>query len=163
MGIFLSVVFFIVAFLMICAVLLQEGKGGGLASMGGAATDSVMGGRNPLRKFTAFCFAIFVIVVVGLNYANNRQANVEINAGLALPAAPAIETLLPADPTLPDPTLPIDALPLDGDAVLPLAQPTTAPSESTETTPSSAAPAEPATPVAPELPDSLADDAPTQE
>ncbi|GHV19283.1 hypothetical protein AGMMS49959_03760 [Planctomycetales bacterium] len=152
MGIFLSVVFFIVAFLMICAILLQEGKGGGLASMGGAATDSVMGGRNPLRKFTAFCFAIFVIVVVGLNYANSRQANVEINAGLALPAAPAIETLLPDDPTLP-----ADALPLDGDAALPLAQPATAPSAPTE----SATPVAPE--LAPELPDSPADNAPAQE
>ncbi|GHS90664.1 hypothetical protein FACS1894139_12380 [Planctomycetales bacterium] len=162
MGIFLSVVFFIVAFLMICAILLQEGKGGGLASMGGAATDSVMGGRNPLRKFTAFCFAIFVIVVVGLNYANSRQANVEINAGLALPAAPAIETLLPddptlPDPTLPDPTLPADALPLDGDAALPLAQPATAPSAPTE----SATPVAPE--LAPELPDSPADNASAQE
>jgi protein translocase SecG subunit len=100
-GIFLGIVFAVLALLMVCAILLQEGKGGGLAAMGGAATDSVMGARNPLRRFTAYCFAAFVLVVLGMNYVKNRQANVEINAGLALPAAPTPEQILPPEPELP--------------------------------------------------------------
>lgn len=97
MSFFLIVIFFMVAFFMICAILLQEGKGGGLAASSGSATDSVMGTRNPLRRLTAYCFVIFLIVVVAINYYLSNNANhLSVGEGLITPT-PTVESILPDD------------------------------------------------------------------
>ena len=97
MGIFLGILFFLVSFFMICAVLLQEGKGGGLAAMSGAMTDSVMGTRNPLRKITAYSFVIFLLVAVAISFQKNRMANHDLAGGLVVPVSDVTKEL-PATP-----------------------------------------------------------------
>lgn len=79
---FLGILFFLLAFLLICAILLQEGKGGGLAAMSGAVTDSVMGAKNPLRRLTVYFFICFITLVLGLNYYINTAQDASINPGL---------------------------------------------------------------------------------
>lgn len=78
----LGVLFFLLAFLLICAILLQEGKGGGLAAMSGAVTDSVMGARNPLRRLTVYFFICFIALVLGLNYYISTANDPSITPGL---------------------------------------------------------------------------------
>lgn len=72
MDIVLGVIFFFVAFLLLAMILLQEGKGG-MGSVGGQAMDSVMGASNPLRRWTAYFFAAFVILTIAINYNLARQ------------------------------------------------------------------------------------------
>ncbi len=87
----LGVLFFVFAFLLIAVILLQEGKGGGLAAMSGAMTDSVMGAKNPMRKITVYLFVGFVALILGLNVYINRQSSVELAPGLT-PDIPAVES-----------------------------------------------------------------------
>lgn len=93
---FLGVLFFVVAFLLVAIILLQEGKGGGLAAMSGAMTDSVMGAKNPLRKLTVYLFVIFIGLIIGLNVYINRENSVQLAPGLA-PVMPAAANIKPAD------------------------------------------------------------------
>lgn len=144
----LGVLFFLFAFLLICAILLQEGKGGGLAAMSGAMTDSVMGAKNPLRRVTVVFFVGFILLVLALNYNINRENNGEIAPGLApiaqpAPvAAPAIPGGNTATPALPSGAIPVAA---------PANPVTTAPAapQVPATTGTVAAPEKTATPVAP--------------
>ncbi len=51
-------------------VLLQAGQGGGLASLGGATTDSVLGGRQAvtiLTKLSWWCGGIFLALALLLS------------------------------------------------------------------------------------------------
>ncbi len=51
------------ALILSTVVLLQAGQGGGLASLGGATTDTVLGGRQAvtiLTKLTWWCGGIFL-------------------------------------------------------------------------------------------------------
>ena len=87
MSTFLGFIFLIIAFLLTGLILLQEGKGGGLAAMGGAMTDSVMGAKNPLRRLTAYFFVAFVVVSIGINMMISRETSPEFGAGISAPAA----------------------------------------------------------------------------
>ena len=64
-GIVLSiaqVLFFIVTILMIFAILLQEGKGGGLAALGGTRAEGVVGATNPIRRLTVVLAILFFLL-----------------------------------------------------------------------------------------------------
>ena len=53
------------ALLLSAVVLLQAGQGGGLASLGGGTTDTVLGGRQAvtiLTKLTWWCGGIFLVL-----------------------------------------------------------------------------------------------------
>lgn len=82
MYIVLGVIFAFLAFLIISVILLQEGKGGGLAAMGGAMTDSVMGAKNPLRRITAVLFICFIVLILGINYCYNNDSASNIDQGI---------------------------------------------------------------------------------
>ncbi|MBP5233717.1 MAG: preprotein translocase subunit SecG, partial [Planctomycetes bacterium] len=97
MGIFLGIMFFLISFFMICAILLQESKGGGLAAMSGAVTDSVMGTRNPLRRITAWLFVLFLFFSLAISFHQNRYGKSDISTGLVAPAAD-VATELQATP-----------------------------------------------------------------
>ena len=95
------------AILLSVVVLLQAGQGGGLASLGGATTDTVLGGRQAvtiLTKLTWWCGGIFMVLSLLLSFVP-RGAN---SSGLqerlrqATPAAP----LQPAPLPLGTPTQP---------------------------------------------------------
>lgn len=56
--------FVIVAVLMTFLILLQEGKGGGLAALGGTKAASVEGVTNPIRRATAYLAGIWFLLAV---------------------------------------------------------------------------------------------------
>jgi protein translocase SecG subunit len=70
----LAVIFGFVAILIIGVVLLQEGKGGGIAAMGISGMDNIMGGRNPLRKITVVLALLFLLLVFGLNISMTSRS-----------------------------------------------------------------------------------------
>ena len=88
-GIFLSVV-----------VLLQSGKGGGLAAMGGgaAATDGILGGRQAttmLTRATWTAGSLFMLFALVLSIMSSRsQAPQSILRQDLAPVAPAGQAIL---------------------------------------------------------------------
>lgn len=147
--------FFLISFFMICAVLLQESKGGGLAAMSGAMTDSVMGTRNPLRKITAWLFVLFLVFVLAISYHKGHADNTEISVGLETPAADITQALestpgvddsaAPAEKTAPAPVP--ESVPAPAPAAQPAPAETAAPAPAPVAAPA-AAPAAPAVPAA---------------
>ena len=61
---FLVAYVIIVAILMVCAILLQAGRGGGLASLGGLSGDSLLGTRSstPIAKATYVMAALVLFL-----------------------------------------------------------------------------------------------------
>src|SRR6185436_9224573 len=67
---FLLTLLILDALLLSVVVLLQAGQGGGLASLGGATTDTVLGGRQAvtlLTKATWWCGGIFLGLALTLS------------------------------------------------------------------------------------------------
>ena len=103
MYLFLLTILILDSFLLIAIVLLQAGKGGGLAAMGaaGAGTDSLFGSRQTatlLTKVTwwaggAFLLLSFVLTLVGPGTASSESI---LREGVAPVSAPA-----PTVPVLP--------------------------------------------------------------
>jgi preprotein translocase subunit SecG len=71
---FITIIYVIVAFMMVLAILLQAGKGGGLGSaLGGGASQSVFGGGGGadfMAKLTQGFAATFMICAMYLAYAS---------------------------------------------------------------------------------------------
>lgn len=85
----LSVIFAFVAFCIVGLILLQEGKGGGLSAMGGAAMDNLVGARNPLRKITSVFAIIFLFLLIAIGTSLNRQNNADESIPEGLPVQPS--------------------------------------------------------------------------
>ena len=89
-GIFLGVV-----------VLLQSGKGGGLAAMGGgaAATDGILGGRQATTMLTRATWttgSVFMALALVLSIMSSRaQLPQSILRQDAVPTAPVAQPILP--------------------------------------------------------------------
>lgn len=89
-GIFLGVI-----------VLLQSGKGGGLAAMGGggAATDGILGGRQATTMLTRATWttgSIFMALALILSIMSSRsQLPESILRQDVVPVAPAAQPILP--------------------------------------------------------------------
>jgi protein translocase SecG subunit len=64
MGSIILVLFVIVAVLMTFLILLQEGKGGGLASLGGTKAAAVEGVTNPIRRATGWLAGMFFVLAI---------------------------------------------------------------------------------------------------
>lgn len=83
--IFLLVLFIFLCFLLIGAVLLQSGKGGGMAGLGGGNSDTAFGAHtaNVLQKFTMFCVIGFFVLVIVLAHTlqNNKKDNTSLMEG----------------------------------------------------------------------------------
>jgi preprotein translocase subunit SecG len=106
---FLLVVLLLVGVFMTVIVLLQAGKGGGLAAMGGSggtAADGLMGGRQAatlLTKATWISGGLFLTLALALSVISSRQAGPQgsvLRGQIQAPAAPAPTPILPgaADP-----------------------------------------------------------------
>src|SRR5579862_9848549 len=67
--------FLIVAVLMIFFILLQEGKGGGLAALGGTKAAGVEGVTNPIRRFTGYLAGIFFLIAIVLGVMNRPETS----------------------------------------------------------------------------------------
>ena len=119
--------FIIVCVFLILIVLIQKGRGGGLASaFGGAGGNTAFGSKtgDVLTWVTSIVFAVFLLLAISLNLLADRQ-----NRRAALPLAPE-ET--PVTETATDePTAPLggQALPPETTpaAPTPPAVPTTSP------------------------------------
>ena len=86
------VIYFVALILMIFAILLQEGKGGGLAGLGGARAEATFGASNPLRRFTVVMALIFFFLAVFLNHAvTDRNTLRDEDAGGEVQQEGAIE------------------------------------------------------------------------
>ena len=89
------------ALLLSVVVLLQAGQGGGLASLGGSGTETVLGGRQAvtiLTKATWWCGGIFLALSLLLSLVRRGPTGSELQEQLrrAGAAAPAPSTSTPA-------------------------------------------------------------------
>jgi len=90
-------------------ILLQEGKGGGLAALGGTKAAGVEGVTNPVRRATAYLAVVFFIMLVALGIMHKPTSmggtlfnTAATGAGAAKPAeVPA--TTAPVAPVAPAP------------------------------------------------------------
>jgi preprotein translocase subunit SecG len=86
---------------LILVILLQAGKGGGMAGLGGGgASQTVFGGRGSqtlLGKVTSAFAAIFMITSLTLAYQASKTASV-VERGGAAPFAPAPGAPAPGAP-----------------------------------------------------------------
>jgi len=88
-GIFMSVV-----------ILLQSGKGGGLAAVGGGAamTEGILGGRQAttvLTRATWTSGTVFMVLALVLSIMSSRSAQVESVIQVPTPGATAPQPVLP--------------------------------------------------------------------
>lgn len=71
------IIYIVAGIFMTLAILLQEGKGGGLAGLGGAHAEATFGATNPLRRFTAIMAVIFLFLASFLSFTG-RGAQMKI-------------------------------------------------------------------------------------
>jgi preprotein translocase subunit SecG len=77
----LKVLFVLVALIMTFFILLQEGKGGGLAALGGTKAASVEGVTNPIRRATAVLAVVFFVLAILIGVAS-RGPSKESTSGI---------------------------------------------------------------------------------
>ncbi len=68
----------LVAVLMTFFILLQEGKGGGLAALGGTKAAAVEGVTNPIRRATAWLAVIFFLLAILLGILNRAPTSLYV-------------------------------------------------------------------------------------
>ena len=106
------VLFIFVCFFMILLILIQKGRGGGLASaFGGAGGNTAFGSKtgDVLTWATSIVFGIFLLLAIALNLLTKPRG---AQAGRPVDApAPAAQTT--TDPPNPGVTAPGEALPGD--------------------------------------------------
>ena len=88
------------AIVLSIVVLLQAGQGGGLASLGGGGTETVLGGRQAvtiLTKLTWWCGGIFLVLslVLSLTPRGGNSSALQEKIRAATPAAPNQQAPLP--------------------------------------------------------------------
>ncbi len=76
-------VYVIAAVFMIGAILLQEGKGGGLSALGGTQAESAFGASNPIRRMTVVLAILFFLLAGFLSFMSSRES---ISPGTERPA-----------------------------------------------------------------------------
>jgi len=79
-------VYVIAAVFMIGAILLQEGKGGGLSALGGTQAESAFGASNPIRRMTVVLAVLFFLLAGFLSFMSSRES---LSPGVEEPAAEA--------------------------------------------------------------------------
>ncbi len=123
--------------LIVALVLLQTGKGGGMAGLfgGGAGPESLLGTRATsfLVKVTAVLGVIFLVLCLALNSMSKRALST--SKYQTIPAPGAVETdVTPAEMNAPAPAAPSPATgsetpPAETDAAAPAPAPAAAPQE----------------------------------
>jgi preprotein translocase subunit SecG len=143
---FLVTLLILDAILLSVVVLLQAGQGGGLASLGGGSTDTVLGGRQAvtiLTKLSWWCGGIFMVLSLLLSFTPRGVGSSRLQEQLrrSAPAGPAQQAPLPlgTPPAQPSGETPKGTAPAPGaapsrNAPLPLGNPTTAPTTTAPTT-----------------------------
>ena len=121
---FLLVLLLIDSLILVAAVLLQAGKGGGLsANFGGSGTDMFIGTRqagNLLTKASWWCGGIFIGLAFVLSIASTRRTVPRSVIEQGLPSAtspagpspaPSGTPAVPLEPATPQPTPPAGQTP----------------------------------------------------
>jgi len=148
----LLVVLFVDAVLLVAAILLQAGKGGGLAATFGgvsSSADAILGTRaagNLLTKASWWCGGIFLGLAFTLSLMSSETRRPRSVLDEAFAPAPATAPTPRAAP----PALPLEEVPQAGtktptETKTPASGATRAPATKTQAAPSSKAPAQPAT------------------
>src|SRR5437870_9319424 len=109
-----NTLFVVVAIILMLLVLIQKGRGGGLASaFGGVGGHTAFGSKtgDVLTWATAVLFGVFLLLAVVANLTFNRantqaRAGVGASAPVSTPAAPAQNTPGPVAPGSPESNLP---------------------------------------------------------
>src|SRR5436190_7182259 len=73
--IILTGLFVFVGMIMTFFILLQEGKGGGLAALGGTKAAGIEGVTNPIRRATAWMAGLFFVLACVLGIMNRPSQN----------------------------------------------------------------------------------------
>jgi len=101
---FLQVIHIIACLLMILVVLLQSGRGAGLAVFGGGG-DSLINtpsGSDFMKKFTAVLAGTFAVTSLFLTLLASRAGMTSVTSRVRLPPPP-VEAPAPAAPAAPAP------------------------------------------------------------
>ena len=90
----------LVCFVLIAVILLQAGRGGGLADMFGGGAASILGTRAStyLTKATTVCAVIFILTSLSLAILSAKQGQSLMERQLRVPIRPPA-TALPATKT----------------------------------------------------------------
>lgn len=89
----LKAAFLIVAVLMTFLILLQEGKGGGLAGLGGTKAAGVEGVTNPIRRATVWLAVIWFMLAITLGLLSTGGSLVnDAELFKASESTPAVES-----------------------------------------------------------------------
>lgn len=110
--VFLLFLHITVSIALVVTVLLQSGKGGGLAGTfgGSGVTGGVFGGRGAapfLVKATTVFAVLFMLTAISLNFVNPTQRSASsvlertMTGNKAAPSAPAVTDKMPAAPSSP--------------------------------------------------------------
>src|SRR5437868_8894691 len=78
----LTVILVAVGGFMTFFILLQEGKGGGLAALGGTKAAGVEGVTNPIRRATGYLAGMFFVMIIILGILNKPTPSVADFSGL---------------------------------------------------------------------------------
>ena len=114
MFIFLTIVITLIAIVMTLVILLQSGKGGGLAGIAsGGATTQILGARQApdfLEKGTWILATAFVVLCILTNFfiddGGSQESIIQQGSQQAQPVAPAPQEAQPL-PIPPDADLPV--------------------------------------------------------
>jgi len=109
---FLVFLHVLVSIALVVAVLLQSGKGGGLAGTfgGSGVTGGVFGGRGAapfLVKATTIFAVLFMLTAISLNFVNPSERSGSsvlertMTGNKGAPSAPAVTDKMPVVPTSP--------------------------------------------------------------
>jgi preprotein translocase subunit SecG len=114
----ISILYVLVCFVLMLVILLQQGKGGDIASaFGGGASQAAFGARTGatvLSRATTVCAVLFVLAALVLGIMGQRGPGSVLGgrapAPLQQPSTPA-PTTPPARPAAPAPAAPAPATP----------------------------------------------------
>src|SRR3954447_4307112 len=94
---------------LMLVVLIQQGKGGDIASaFGGGSSQAAFGARTGatlLTKVTWICAGLFIVCALALSVIGQRGP-ASVLGSVPLPKAPAASTPAPAKPATPPPAAP---------------------------------------------------------
>ncbi len=131
---FLLIIHVFVCFFLILVILLQAGKGGGMAeTLGGNLTQSILGTRSTafMTKLTAVCASLFLMTCLSLTYLSTQKRSSVFHGYKGTRSTPA-------------PSAAPSASPLGEPAPVPSAQETASlPAQDSQPTPPSSAEAPP--------------------
>jgi preprotein translocase subunit SecG len=114
----LLTLFLVLSAFLVLLVLIQKGRGGGLASaFGGVGGNTAFGAKtgDVLTWATSIVFGVFLLLAIGLNLIANHRHDVANRLTNDVSADTAPTTVTPTTPMLPPetPATPAPAAPLD--------------------------------------------------